>query len=52
MADNTKVYITHEAFQAIKTQSAMEGRTMKFLISRLIMDYVTANKEGTSTHGG
>ena len=43
---NQHVYITHEAYRALKIQAASEGRSMKFLLSMLIVDYVAANKEG------
>ena len=39
------VYITSEAHRAMKIQAATEGRTMKYLISMVIMDYVNTNKE-------
>ena len=40
------VYVTPEAYQAMKVQAKVEGRNMKFLLSRLIMEYVNSNKEG------
>ena len=44
-SDLAQVNITIEAYRSMKAQARSEGRTMKFLISMLIMDYVNGNKE-------
>ena len=40
------VYVTPEAYRAMKVQAEAEGRSMKYLVSMLILGYVNANKEG------
>ena len=43
--DQAMVSIGVEEYRELKIQAATEGRSMKFLLGMLIMDYVNLQKE-------